>query len=263
MLLTTVMGITFPAMNPVAFQVGPVAIHWYGLAYMAGFLVGGQLASWMVQKMRLSIDVNAALTAIMLGIIVGGRLGYVLFYDLGHYSTHLMDIIAVWKGGMSFHGGAVGAFLGMIWAMKQQRISIHDGLDVLALAATPGIFFGRIANFVNGELFGRVSAVPWAMVFPDGGSLPRHPSQLYEAVGEGVILGIILLIVLRYAYKPGRLFTTFVCGYAFIRFVLEFTRQPDTQMGFLMASLTMGQWLSIAMMVAGIVWTYGRIKHVF
>lgn len=195
---------------------------------------------------------------IILGIIIGGRLGYVLLYDPAYYFSHPTEIIAIWKGGMAFHGGAIGAFAATIVTCKKNKTSIHKGLDLLAICATPGLFFGRIANFINGELYGRPTSIAWGMIFPTGGNIPRHPSQLYEATLEGLGLFILLFLILKYAYKEGRIFSIFVIGYGIIRFFIEFTRAPDAHLGLLALSLSMGQYLSIAMILAGAVWTYGR-----
>ena len=253
--------LTFPNIDPVAFKLGPLSVHWYGLAYITGILLGAEIAKKAIKKINFTININDLLTTVMIGIIVGGRLGYVLFYDIGYYLSHPSEIIAIWNGGMSFHGGALGAFFATIYECKKQQVSILKGLDILALCATPGLFFGRIANFINGELFGRETTHIFGMIFPNGGNTPRHPSQLYEALTEGLLLFIVLITILIFIYKKGRVFSTFVMGYGLIRFLIEFTRQPDDHLGLLAFQLSMGQWLSIAMICLGAIWTYANYKN--
>ncbi len=258
----TFLPLVFPTINPVAIKLGPIQVHWYGLAYISGILLGNELAKKIIKKVNLSINLNDLLTTIMIGIILGGRLGYVLFYDPIYYLNNPFEIIAIWNGGMSFHGGALGAFFATIYECKKQNIELHKGLDLLAICATPGLFFGRIANFINAELYGRVTNHSFGMVFPNAGPLPRHPSQLYEAGLEGIALFIILFLATNYAYKEGRIFSLFVIGYGIIRFFIEFTREPDGHLGLLALHLSMGQWLSILMIILGSAWTYGRIKNI-
>ena len=253
-------ALTFPLVNPVAFKIGPLSVHWYGIAYCLAILCGAQLAKSCMHKMNAKFPISDFASNIGLGIILGGRLGYVLFYDLSFYMANPFDIFAVWKGGMSFHGGAFGAFIATLYSSYSFKMSKQIGLDLLALCATPGLFFGRLANFINGELYGRVSTLPWAMVFPNGGPLPRHPSQLYEAFAEGIGLFIFLWLVLRMWYQPGRLFFCFVIGYAVIRFFLEYTREPDAHIGRLAMELSMGQYLSLAMLFFGVIWAYASTK---
>ena len=255
-------ALAFPNINPVALQIGPFSIHWYGLAYISGILIGLELAKKIIKKIKLNIDLNDLITSIILGIIIGGRLGYVFFYDLTFYLSNPFEIIAIWHGGMSFHGGAIGAFLGTIYACKKQNENSYKGLDLLAICSTPGLFFGRIANFINGELYGRETSHFFGMIFPNGGSVVRHPSQLYEAATEGLLLCIILLIIVFKFYKEGRVFSTFVIGYGIIRFLIEFTRQPDEHIGLLAFELSMGQWLSLSMIILGGLWTYAKSKNI-
>ena len=252
---------SFPTINPIALSIGPIHIHWYGIAYCIGILCGYQLAKQCVKKVQFPINLSDFASTIAIGIIIGGRLGYVLFYEPLYYAEHLIEIFALWKGGMSFHGGALGAFIATILTCKKHGLSSHKGLDILALCATPGLCFGRIANFINGELYGRITSAPWGMVFPNGGPLLRHPSQLYEAFFEGIILFIILAIIFQKYYAQGRIFSVFVIGYGMIRFVLEFTREPDAQLGLLTLQLSMGQYLSIGMIALGVLWTYARNKQ--
>lgn len=252
----------FPDIDPVLIQLGPLAIRWYALAYVAGFLLG-----WLyIRRQRGAILTEAQLESLftwaVLGVILGGRTGYVLFYNLPFYLEHPLDIPAVWKGGMSFHGGMAGLLLGVWLFCRRQKLAFLAVMDLMAIAAPIGLFFGRIANFINGELFGRAADVPWAVIFPHGGPLPRHPSQLYEALGEGLILFFVLFFASRTAWfkaVPGRLGGLFLSGYALARIVVECFREPDPQLGFLFAGATMGQLLSLPMLAIGL-WLIFRRK---
>lgn len=250
----------FPQFDPIALRLGPLAIHWYALAYIAGFLLGWRYALALVRRSVAGIDrelVDDFLSWAIVGVLLGGRIGYVVFYNGSYYLQHPWESFAIWEGGMSFHGGALGviAALGIFaWA---KRIDMRALGDIVVCAVPIGLFFGRLGNFVNGELWGRVAGpdVPWAMVFPTGGPEPRHPSQLYEAGCEGLLL-FILLGVLAWATpalrRPGLLSGVFLLGYAVARTGIEQFRQPDAQLGFLALGMTMGQWLSVPMVVAGI-----------
>jgi len=253
--------IPYPVIDPVALQIGPVSIRWYGLAYMAGILLGWLYGRYLVSRPELwggkpAMTVPQAddfLLWITLGIVLGGRLGFVLFYEPSYFWEHPAEIPAVWNGGMSFHGGLLGVALAVYLFAKIKRI---NGLSLgdVASASTPfGLFFGRIANFINGELWGRPTDVPWAMVFPGGGPLPRHPSQLYEAALEGLVLGIVLWLFIRSGAlkRPGFVIGAFAVGYSVARIVCEFFREPDPQLGFLWGGLTMGMLLSVPLMLAG------------
>ena len=244
----------YPVINPIAFSIGPLDIHWYGLAYIAGIFSGIELGKRASKWINFGADISDFAFTIVMGIIIGGRLGYVVFYDPSYYLSSPQDIIAVWKGGMAFHGGALGAFIAALIHCKKHKLSIKKGMDILALCATPGLFFGRIANFINGELYGRATSSAMGMVFPNGGNIARHPSQLYEACFEGLVLGILLLVITKKYYQPGRVFSVFVFGYAIIRFFIEFTRQPDSQLGYLLFNLSMGQYLCLLMIIFGIWW---------
>jgi len=200
---------------------------------------------------------------IILGIIIGGRLGYVLFYDPVYYFSHPTEIIAVWKGGMAFHGGAIGAFAATILTCKKQRVSIHKGLDLLAICATPGLFFGRIANFINGELYGRQTTIPWGVIFPGAGPEPRHPSRLYEATLEGLILfAVIAVLVYRFSVlsRPGLVAGCFFLGYGISRFSVEFVREPDAHLGLIFGPITLGQILTIPLTIGGLWLIYRAIQ---
>ncbi|MDZ7696181.1 MAG: prolipoprotein diacylglyceryl transferase [Deltaproteobacteria bacterium] len=248
----------YPHISPDIFRIGPLQIRWYGLMYVLAFL-----AAYFVikrQEKRRPIGLSPRLVQdlifyLIVGLIAGARLGYILFYqymNLMDYVYHPLEIIAVWHGGMSFHGGLIGTVIAGWWFSKRRRISFRALADRVIVAAPIGLGLGRIGNFINGELFGRPSDLPWAMVFPGGGPLPRHPSQLYEAFFEGLVLFLILLWLSKKKIAEGFLLGTFLCGYGFFRFVLEFFREPDPQLGLIIGSFTMGQALSAAMVVVGI-----------
>jgi phosphatidylglycerol:prolipoprotein diacylglycerol transferase len=244
----------YPNFDPIIASIGPLSLRWYGLAYLAGITLGIRWVYTDLKKIGLTKDdVISLATWIMTGIIIGGRIGYIVFYDLGYFIQNPSAILAIWTGGMSYHGGAIGAMVAMGGFARSYKKSLWSLLDCLGLASTIGIFFGRIANFINGELVGRVSAVPWAMVFPGEGPLPRHPSQLYEAMGEGLVLLIVLSIINKKAkLSPGQLFGLYLMGYGSARFSLEFFREPDPQIGLLFGLITMGQLLSAVMISVGV-----------
>ena len=252
------LSLAFPAIDPIAISIGPIAIRWYALAYIAGLLLGWRYVVYYCTKtpnIMSKRDIDDLLFWATLGVILGGRLGYILFYNLEYYMANPANILKVWQGGMAFHGGFMGVIVAIILFARKRGISILAVLDAAAVATPIGLFFGRIANFINGELFGRVTDAPIGMVFPHGGPEPRHPSQLYEAALEGLILFIVLLILSRSAYvrhRPGILGGTFVAGYGISRIIVEFFRQPDAQLGFLTFGATMGQLLSIPMVLAGV-----------
>tara|TARA_R110000824_G_scaffold390760_8_gene587750 strand:- start:7608 stop:8456 length:849 start_codon:yes stop_codon:yes gene_type:complete len=261
-------GIPFPDIDPVLIQIGPFAIRWYALAYIAGLILGWRYIARLVSTPRLwkgkapatSLQIDDALLWAALGVILGGRIGYVLFYDLGQYLSRPWEILAVWHGGMSFHGGAAGTLIALAIYARRNGIPILSIFDLASAAAPIGLFFGRIANFINSELWGRVTDAPWGMVFPNGGPLPRHPSQIYEAALEGIVLFIILRILTHYfdaLKRPATIWGAFIAGYGVARVFVEFFRQPDIQLGYLYGDwLTMGMVLSIPMIVIGllIVW---------
>lgn len=255
------LSIAYPVISPIAIQFLSFQVTWYGLSYVMGILSGWMGARIANKTIQFSGAISDLVSNVMIGIIIGGRLGYVMLYNPSHYWHHPLEIVALWNGGMSFHGGALGAAIGCWIYCKQHRHSIVSALDILAIAVPPGLCFGRIANFINGELFGRPSTLPWAMVFPNGGTMTRHPSQLYEAMLEGIFLGILLWIFLRYMYVKGHLFTLFLIGYGTCRFFVEFTRSPDAHIGRLIFQLSMGQLLSILMIVLGGLWGYAIHKQ--
>lgn len=271
--MPTLLALPFPAFNPTLWEYGPFAIRWYALAYIAGLVIGWWLAIRLCERPRLfeprtppsRSDVDDMLLWAAIGIVLGGRLGFVLFYDLDNYVAHPLDIPQIWKGGMSFHGGAAGMAIATWLYTRARKISFLTLMDVLISVAPIGLFFGRLGNFINGELYGRVSDVPWAVLFPRGGYLPRHPSQLYEAGLEGILLFTLLMVLVarfRAFATPGLISGVFLAGYGVARFIVEFFREPDAQLGYLIGGLTMGQLLSAPMILAGIgviVWARRRV----
>ena len=268
----TLLALPFPAIDPIVIAIGPLAVRWYALAYVAGLLGGWfyarRLAAvpslWGDVRRPTPTDIDDVIVYAALGIVVGGRLGYVLFYNAGTYFANPSEILAVWRGGMSFHGGFVGALLALVLFARSRELSVLGLLDLAGAVAPIGLFFGRIANFVNGELWGRPAPdFSLAFVFPHGGPLPRHPSQLYEAFAEGLVLFVLLaLAVRRFGFRsPGLIGGLFLLSYAVARGVCELFREPDPQLGFLFGSaapflgggVTMGQILSLPMAIAGIV----------
>ena len=264
----------FPDIDPIAFSIGPLAIHWYGLAYVVGIMLGwfyarrlaGNDSLWPgnaspITKAQLDDFVVWA----ALGIVLGGRIGYILFYDMQAVIESPIRAIQIWNGGMSFHGGITGTTLAMILFARKNNIPIWSLFDIVAGVVPIGLFFGRIANFINGELWGRLADVPWAVVFPSGGPFARHPSQLYEAGLEGIVL-LSVLALLIYGFRalksPGLISGVFVCGYALSRIFVEFFREPDAQLGYLLGTgwLTMGMVLSFPMILLGL-WAIVRARR--
>ncbi|MGH7031720.1 MAG: prolipoprotein diacylglyceryl transferase [Stellaceae bacterium] len=253
-----IFAIPFPAFNPIAVAVGPFAIRWYALAYIVGLLIGWRYCLALAGRPPHLVgrqDVDDFLVWATLGVVLGGRIGYVLFYNPGYYSLHPEQALYVWHGGMSFHGGAIGVTIALILFTRARRIPLFAFSDVIIEAIPIGLFFGRIANFINGELYGRPTDVPWAMIFPNGGPVPRHPSQLYEAVCEGILLFLLLFVAERLGARrrPGVVTGLFLVGYAIARIFGEMFRQPDAQIGYLVFGTTEGQLLSIPVLLAGIV----------
>jgi phosphatidylglycerol---prolipoprotein diacylglyceryl transferase len=254
---------TYPIVDPVLIHMGPLQVRWYGLMYVIGFIVAYLILIDLCRRKDLpltKVDIEDLLTGCIIGLVLGARVGYCLIYNPMYYLSHPMKFFAVWEGGMSFHGGLIGLLL-TGWAFSVWRKKPFLMLaDLGAVVATPGLFFGRIGNFINGELFGRVTDVPWAMVFPGGGPLPRHPSQIYEAVFEGLILFMILYGLSRKTRSHGIIVSVFLISYGIVRFFLEKFREPDPQLGFVLGTYTMGQILSGLMLVAGIGLLSWRLK---
>lgn len=264
------MPLSFPILDPVAFSIGPFPIRWYALAYVAGLLGGWFYAKRLAAKTELwtplrqpkPLDIDDLIVWVAIGVVLGGRVGYVLFYNLHTYLQNPLEMFAIWRGGMSFHGGFLGAVLAIVLFARSRSLNALAILDMAAVVTPIGLFFGRIANFINGELWGRPAPdFPYAVVFPHAGPEPRHPSQLYEAFGEGLVLFIIMAIAARkFGFRrPGLLGGIFVLGYAVARIVCEFFREPDAQLGFLFGSsvqalsggITMGMVLSVPMALVG------------
>jgi phosphatidylglycerol:prolipoprotein diacylglycerol transferase len=256
-------GRFFMFTDPVAFSLGPLDIRWYALAYIAGIVLGWAYALHLVSHPSYWGNRASAITRAhihdflnwaVIGIILGGRLGYVLFYHPSYYAAHPLEILAVWEGGMSFHGGLIGVTLAMILFARRYGLNPWSLFDVIGAAAPLGLFFGRLANFVNGELWGRPADVPWAIVFPAAGPEPRHPSQLYEAGLEGVLLFLLCWMAIRAGAlkKPGLVTGLFVGGYGLARFGVEFFREPDAHLGLFGNLFSMGQMLSLPMILLGL-----------
>lgn len=259
--------LTFPAIDPVLVEVGPFAIRWYALSYIAGILLAWRHMIWLTKRSPACITkehIDDFVVWATLGIVFGGRLGYVIFYKAEFYMRNPLDALAIWQGGMSFHGGLLGVILATCLFCRRRGCSLVAFSDILACTAPLGLFFGRIANFINGELFGRVTDWQIGMVFPGGGPLPRHPSQLYEAFLEGLVLLLVLFWLAKRSgtfTKRGLLAGVFLSGYAIGRITAEFFRQPDPHIGFLAHGTTIGQWLSLPLLLAGL-WLIARsLKH--
>ncbi len=252
------MGFEFPDIDPVAVSLGPLDIRWYALAYLAGFLLGWKYCISLAKRDRalrpFPDDIDDYLPWAMAGVILGGRIGYVLFYQPMLYLHDPLAALKIWQGGMSFHGGALGVIIATVIFCYLRKIPLLRMTDLVASVAPIGLFFGRLANFVNGELYGRVTSVPWAVHFPRGGDVYRHPSQIYEALLEGVLLFTVLFILARregIRKRPGILSGVFLIGYGAARAFVELFRQPDKQIGFIWNVLSMGQILSAPMILAG------------
>ncbi len=256
--LTAIPAIAFPAIDPVLVEFGPLAIRWYALAWIAGLLLGWRYIVHLVRRDPRGIDAVAIddfLVWATIGAVLGGRLGYVLFYQPGHFLSHPIEIVKIWQGGMSFHGGLIGVIAAMVLFAGKRGLPAMTLTDLVACAAPIGLFFGRIANFINAELYGRPADVPWAVIFPNGGPVPRHPSQLYESLLEGALLFVVLWLLRRYGRaldRPGLLSGVMLLGYALARSVAELFREPDAHLGFLVGGTTMGQLLSAPMILLGV-----------
>nr|WP_315240444.1 prolipoprotein diacylglyceryl transferase [uncultured Albidiferax sp.] len=252
-----------PQIDPIALQIGPLAIHWYGLTYLAAFalfmflgirrlrhppfarLTGSQ--AWAAK------DVEDILFLGVMGVVLGGRIGYCLFYKPGYYLSHPLEVFYVWQGGMSFHGGLLGVITSMVWFGVSRKKSFWQVADFVAPCVPTGLAAGRVGNFINGELWGRLSApdLPWGMVFRDGGPLPRHPSQVYQFLMEGLLLFVLMWLYARKERAQGQVAAAFLFGYGVFRFIAEFFREPDAFLGLLSMGMSMGQWLCVPMVLGG------------
>ena len=261
-----------PQIDPVALQIGPLAIHWYGLTYLAAFglfmwlglrrLHHEPFASSTGPGAWRRADVEDILFLGVMGVVIGGRLGYCLFYKPGYYATHPLEIFAVWQGGMSFHGGMLGVMAAMAWFARSRQRSFLQVMDFVAPCIPTGLAAGRVGNFINGELWGRVAdpSLPWAMVFRGAGSRARHPSQIYQFLMEGLLLFVLLWLYARKERAPGQVAAAFLTGYGVFRFIAEYFREPDAHLGLLSLGMSMGQWLSLPMILtgAGLWWWFGQ-----
>jgi len=254
----TPLVIPYPEIDPILVQLGPLAIRWYALAYIAGLVIGWQVMRRVCEqppKLLTALKIDDFLLWAALGVILGGRLGYVLFYKPGFYIEHPLAALTLWEGGMSFHGGLLGVIAAILLFAIRNKVDPFMLSDLVAIVAPIGLFFGRLANFINGELWGRISDVPWAMVFPRGGPLPRHPSQLYQAFFEGVLLTLVVVAVWKLTdgrRRPGLLTGVFCAGYGVARIGGEIFREPDAHLGFLWGPLTMGMLLSLPVLLFGV-----------
>ncbi len=251
----------FPQFDPYVFQIGGFGIRWYAIAYIAGLVLGWRIMRYLVRltpPVATLLQTDDFLTWATLGVVLGGRIGYILFYQPGHYLRHPLDMLVVWHGGMSFHGGAIGVAVAIVVYCRREGMPILGFADRMAIVTPVGLFFGRIANFINGELWGRIAPPGWpgAMIYPQAGPEPRYPSELYQAFLEGIVLFAVMWALSRRDYLRdhfGFLTGAFLCGYGIARFIGEFFRQPDPFLNYLIAGTTMGQLLSIPMIIAGVV----------
>ncbi|MBK0393886.1 prolipoprotein diacylglyceryl transferase [Ramlibacter algicola] len=270
------MVLQFPQIDPIAFRVGPLAVHWYGITYLVAFGLFLFLAHRRLRhEPYASIqgpgawsrrDIDDMLFLGVMGVIVGGRLGYCLFYKPAYYAMNPLEIFAVWKGGMSFHGGMLGVILSQVWFSHSRRKPYWQVMDFVAPCVPLGLASGRVGNFINGELWGRLAdpSLPWAMVFPQAGPQPRHPSQVYQFLLEGVLLWVLLWIYARRNPREGQVSAAFLVSYGFFRFVAEYYREPDAHLEWLaqQTGLSMGQWLCVPMMVAGVLlWVWAQKRQ--
>jgi len=265
-----------PNIDPVALQIGPLAVHWYGLTYLAAFGLFLWLGSLRLRHPPFATlagprawsrkDVEDILFLGVVGVVVGGRLGYCLFYKPAYFLAHPLEVFAVWQGGMSFHGGMLGVVASMLWFAHSRQRPFWQVADFVAPCVPTGLAAGRVGNFINGELPGRLSdpGLPWGMVFRGAGDLPRHPSQVYQFLLEGLLLFVLLWLYARRQRAPGQVAAAFLGGYGVFRFAAEFFREPDAHLGLLALGMSMGQWLCVPMVVAGAAlwWWFGRVGTV-
>lgn len=251
----TLAALSYPIIDPVLFRIGPLELRWYGLMYLLGFVLAFFVIRSELRRREGPIPVEEAedlLFHLIVGMLIGARLGYALIYNFWVYATKPWEILFIWHGGMSFHGGLIGMVVAGWLFARSRGASLLELADIVCLSATPGLMLGRIGNFINGELFGRPTSMPWGIVFPDGGPLPRHPSQLYESFFEGAVLFTTLWLLRTRLRRNGQLLSCFLILYGVMRFTIEFFREPDPQIGYLFGWITMGQLLCAAMMLIGV-----------
>jgi phosphatidylglycerol:prolipoprotein diacylglycerol transferase len=256
--------LSYPNLDPTIVTLGPIHIRWYGVMYIIGFMASYLLVRYRIRKKELGIPIgmiNDLFLYLVLGLMVGARIGYCIAYNLSFYLSYPLKVFAIWEGGMSFHGGLVGVVIAGLIFVRRHGFSFWQFADLIVVNVPIGLGLGRLGNFINAELYGRVSTLPWAMVFPSAGDLPRHPSQLYECLLEGVLLFLILWWVKDHPLRKGTLFCLFLFLYSIMRFFVEFFREPDPQLGLLFSFVTMGQILSIIAGICGVLLWYLRPKH--
>jgi phosphatidylglycerol:prolipoprotein diacylglycerol transferase len=250
--------------DPVAFQILSFEIRWYSLAYILGIVIGWSLCKKIfIKNSEINEKFDDYITYLIIGIILGGRLGYIIFYNFSYYLNNIFDIFKIWQGGMSFHGGLLGVIISSFLFAKKNNQNPFSYLDQVSLVAPIGIFFGRLANFINSELYGRTTDLPWSVIFIKVDNLSRHPSQLYEAILEGVILFLVLMYFVNknYLRKPGLISALFLIFYSLFRFIIEFFRVPDEQLGYLILNLTMGQMISLVFVTIGTILFYRKNEN--
>ncbi|RLB26846.1 MAG: prolipoprotein diacylglyceryl transferase [Deltaproteobacteria bacterium] len=256
--------LSYPNLDPTIVTIGPFHIRWYGLMYILGFMASYLLVGYQIRKKGLPIRtgiLNDLFLYLVVGLIVGARIGYCIAYNLPFYFTYPLKVFAIWEGGMSFHGGLIGVLIAGLIFVRRRGFSFWQFADLIVVTAPIGLGLGRLGNFLNAELYGRVTTLPWAMVFPSAGDLPRHPSQLYECLLEGVLLFMILWRVKDHPLRKGTLLCLFLFLYNAMRFLVEFFREPDPQLGFVFSFMTMGQILSMLMGLSGVLLWYLRPKN--
>jgi len=256
--------LSYPSINPTLVNLGPLQIRWYGIMYILGFMASYALVRYQIKKKSLDIDINIVndfFLFLIIGLIIGARLGYVLFYNLPFYLSHPLKLFALWEGGMSFHGGLIGIVLSSLICARRHGVSFFEFADLVIVTVPVGLGLGRLGNFLNAELYGRVTAAPWGMIFPSGGDLPRHPSQLYEFFLEGILLFAIMWWIKDFPFKKGTLFCVFLFLYSIFRFLVEFFREPDPQLGLIISFMTIGQVFSVLMGLGGLLLLYLRAEE--
>ncbi|MBN1948283.1 MAG: prolipoprotein diacylglyceryl transferase [Candidatus Cloacimonetes bacterium] len=249
----------YPQINPTLFNIGPLEIRWYGLMYFFSLIIGYLLLKRFLKFRAVELKkelYESLIFYIMLGVVIGGRLGYVIFYHPLYYLQNPLHIFTVWQGGMSFHGGALGVIILGFWFCRKYNLRFYQLADPAMPLISIGLLLGRLGNFINGELYGRITTLPWGMIFPESDGRPRHPSQLYEAFLEGILLFLISYLILRFSRREGIVFWSWIGLYGLFRFLVEFLREPDAHLGFIISFLTMGQILSLAMIIAGMIGLY-------